>query len=83
MGITDLTYHAFQAVMWSKSISMGDQLDLDNPFSWEKVVLNIPGTKEYDYQQPWVFKKRVDGLLAVDLLISVENRQTIGPTKTL
>ena len=44
MGLTDSPYHACQTVMWDKSISMGYILDLDDPFAWDKVVLNFPGT---------------------------------------
>ena len=45
MGLTDFPYHACQAVTWAKCIAMGDLLDPNNPFAWEKVVLNLPGTK--------------------------------------
>ena len=44
--LTDSPYHACQAVTWDKCIAMGDRLDSNNPFSLEKVVLNLPGTKE-------------------------------------
>ena len=44
-------------------------------------MLNLPGTKEYDCQRPWVFKKRVDELL--DLFIYVDNDQPIGSTNKL
>ena len=50
-------------------------------YSWEKVVLNLPDTKEYDCQSPWVFKKRVDGLLDADLFIYMEYGRPIGTTK--
>ena len=45
MGITDLTYHEYQAVTWDKCIPMGDQIDWNNSFAWDKVVLNLPGTE--------------------------------------
>ena len=41
MGITDLTYHECQAVMWDKCI----QIDWNNSFAWDKVVLKLPGTE--------------------------------------
>ena len=34
VGLTYLTYHACQAVMWDKCIAMGDQLDPNNMFAW-------------------------------------------------
>ena len=44
MGITDSPYYACQVVTWDKCISMGDQIDRNNSFAWDKVVLNLPGT---------------------------------------
>ena len=43
MGITGSPYHACQVVTWAKSIAMGDRINQNNPFAWEKVVLNLPG----------------------------------------
>ena len=83
MGLTDPPYHACQAVTWAKCIAMGDRLDSNNNFAWEKVVLNLSGTEEYDCQSSWVFKKRVDGLLDSDLSIYVEDGRPIGPTHNL
>ena len=44
IGLTESYYHACQAVMWSKSIAMVDQLVLKNTFIWKKLVLKFPGT---------------------------------------
>ena len=82
MGPTESPYHACQAVTWAKSISMGDRLESNNHFAWDKVVLNLPVTKEYDFQRPWLFKKVFDGLLAMDLFIYVDYGQPNGPTGT-
>ena len=82
-GIIDFPYHACQAMTWDKCISTRYRLGANNPFSWEKVVLKLPETEEYDCQRPWVFKKIVDGLLAADLFIYVNNGMPIGPTETL
>ena len=46
-------------------------------------MLNLPVTKEYDCQRPWVFNKRVDGLLVVYSFIYMYYGRPIGPTKTL
>ena len=32
MGLTDLPYNACQAVIWYKSVALGDILSLKNPF---------------------------------------------------
>ena len=62
---------------------MGDQLESNNTFAWEKVVLNLLGNKEYDCQRPWVFKQRVHGMLAEELFIYVDYGWPIGPTEKL
>ena len=81
MGLTDSPYHACQAVKWAKCIAMGDRLDSNNPFVWDKVVLNLLGSEEYDRHISWVFKQRVDGFLDVDLLIYVDSGRPIGSNK--
>ena len=43
----------------------------------------MPRTEEYYCKIPWVFKKIVDGLLAAELFIYVDNGRTIRYTKTL
>ena len=48
MGFTDLSYHAYHAVAWPKCIDMGDRLEPNNPFAWDRMVLNLPGAEEYD-----------------------------------
>ena len=45
--------------------------------------MNLPGTKEYEYQWPWVSKQRVDQMLAADLIIYVDNEWPIRYTKKL
>ena len=52
MGLTDLPYHACQAVTWANCIAMGDRLHSNNTFTWYKVVLNLPVTEEYDCHRP-------------------------------
>ena len=83
MGLTDSPYHACQAVTWAKGIVMGDSIDSNNTFAWDKMVLKLPGTEGYDCHRPWVFNQRVDGLLVEDLFIYVDYGRPIGTTKDL
>ena len=62
---------------------MGHQIDSNNPFSLEKVVLKLLGNKKYDCQRPWEFKQRVDVLLDAELFIYVDYGRPIRPTKNL
>ena len=45
MGLRYSPYHACQEVTWGKDILTGDSRDPNNPFGWEKLVRNIPGTE--------------------------------------
>ena len=56
MGLTDFPYHTCQAVTWSKKLALGNIKDKKNPFKWEKVVNNSPGTSTYDFFWPLVYK---------------------------
>ena len=83
MGLTYSPYRAWQAVTWAKCIAMGERLKSNNPSAWDKVVLDLPGVEEYDSHRPFMFKQRVDGLLAAYLFIYMDNGRPIGPTKDL
>ena len=48
MKLTDSLYHECQTATLAKRMAMGDQLELNNNFAWEKVVMKLTGTKEYD-----------------------------------
>ena len=47
MGLIDLPNHACQVVKWAKSVALGDRKSLNNPFGWDKVVVNLPVTTTY------------------------------------
>ena len=62
---------------------MGERLKSNNPSAWDKVVLDLPGVEEYDSHRPFIFKQRVDGLLAAYLFIYMDDGRPIGPTEDL
>ena len=62
---------------------MGDRLDANNMFAWDKVVLNLLGKEEYDCHITWLFNQKDDGLLVADILIYVDDERLIGPTEDL
>ena len=43
MGLMDSPYHAYQAVTYAKSIYLGDRRDYDDPFSWDRLAVNLLG----------------------------------------
>ena len=51
----------------------GDWWDHSNPFHWEKVTYNLPGTKDYRAGLPWVMKVRLDSHLASEVYVYVND----------
>lgn len=45
MGFRCSPYIATQTFAWSKEIVVGDLSDLNNPFAWDEIKLNLPGTE--------------------------------------
>ena len=37
-------------------IIKGDRFDPSNPFAWDKVILNFPGSESYDTSMPRAYK---------------------------
>ena len=78
MGLTDSPYRSVQPLMWAKELIMGDGKG-NGPYRWDRVELNLPGSAGYDPRRPWVAKVRVDGSLASDLFIYMDDgRVTAG-----
>lgn len=64
MGLCSSPYITTKMVLLADEMVTGDRLDVSNPFHWEGVHLNLPGDPHYDPSQPWVAKRRKDGVLA-------------------
>ena len=58
--------------------AMGDRRDIDNPFHWERVVLNLPCSLTYDPSLPRVLKLRNDNELATDQKTYVDDIHVVG-----
>jgi hypothetical protein len=82
MGLKSSPYQAVQAMGVAEEFIRGDRLDPDNVFRWDKVVLNLPGSNDYDVSKPWVYKMRSDdGRIAADLFVFVDDLRPTGPSK--
>jgi hypothetical protein len=80
MGLKSSPYPAVQAVMVAKEVVMGDPADRKNAFRWDRVRMNLPGSKRYDPSLPWVSKVRPsDGEITCDLFIYVEDGRVAVP----
>jgi hypothetical protein len=82
MGLRSSPYQAVQAMGVAEEFIRGDRLDPTNVYRWDKVVLNLPGSNDYDVTKPWVYKMRSDdGRIAADLFIFVDDLRPTGPSK--
>ena len=56
MGFKPSPYVTTQTFAWSEEIILGNHLDETNPFFWNEVKMNFPGSTGYDPAMPWVYK---------------------------
>ncbi len=56
----------------------GNRRDPRNPYRWDKVKLNLPGSKGYRSDLPWVMKVRSDGHLAAEIFVYVDDGRLTG-----
>ena len=56
MGFRASPYMAVRFYYLAEEVIIGDPEDLDNPLSWQAVILNLPGMKNFDPRKPWVFR---------------------------
>ena len=83
MGLRDSPYRSLQWQARLKLELYGDRRLRANPFHWERVIFNLPGSKGYRADLPWVFKLRWDGKLGVEVFVYVDDGRAIGPTEFL
>jgi hypothetical protein len=61
-------------------LAKGGPTEPNNPFSWNKVVLNLPGSKSYNPARPRVMKLTALGNLTADLVTFYDDGRVFGPT---
>jgi hypothetical protein len=83
MGLRDSPYWSLQWQTRLKLELYGNRWALDNPFHWDRVVFNLPGSKGYRADLPWVMKIRWDGELAAEVFVHVDDGHATGPTEFL
>ena len=49
IGLTNYPYHSCQEVTLYKGIDLGDRRDCNNPFNWDRVVVNLPKLEANKY----------------------------------
>jgi hypothetical protein len=82
MGLKPSPYQAVQGMMVAEQVIKENYSDPSNPFRWDTVRMDLPGTKNYDPALPWVSKIRLgDNNIACDIVIYVDDLRVTGPTK--
>jgi hypothetical protein len=77
MGFTASPYTCFQGACRGKRVTLGDRGDESTVFHWERVVVNLPGTWDYDPTWPRLCKIRCDGNIAGDLVIYIDDVRVV------
>ncbi len=78
MGIRDSPYQSLQWQMRLKFEIYRDQKDTVNPFHWDRVELNLPGSRGYRLDLPWVMKIRKNSHLVVEIFVYVDDGRPTG-----
>ena len=78
MGLGDSPYRCIQWMVRLKMVAYRVPRDRTNPFHWERVELNLPGSPTYRPFLPWVMKIRWDRHLAAELYKYVDDARVMG-----
>ena len=57
MGFRSSPYIACKLFGWTLDVVKGDRLDVENPFRWNRININLPGSDGYNPTKPWIAKQ--------------------------
>jgi hypothetical protein len=91
MGFDASPYNSIKMALIAKEVCRGNQHKRGvgqvgkelNPFQWQYIQLNLPGTRAYDPCLSWISKMRSDGRVACDIFAFVDDKRVTGPDKDL
>ncbi len=83
MGLQDSPYRSLQWQVRLKLEVYGDRQAPSNPFHWERVEFNLPGSKGYRLDLPWIMKIRADRFLAAEIFVYVDNCRVVAHSADL
>ena len=75
MGFKSSPYNSVKMYLIAEEVIRGDRTDERNPFRWDHVDLNLPGSKNYTPSKAWISKRRKDGSLASDIVVFVDDKR--------
>jgi hypothetical protein len=80
MGFHPSPYYAVRFYYWVEEIIRGDCQAPGNPLRWDRVVLNLPGSREFDPSLPRVAKwNDLWNAIAGDVIAFVDDLRASGP----
>ena len=81
MGLRDSPYRSIQLLIRLKIKAYGNRWDRSDPFYWETVIYNLPGTKGYTPGLPCVMKVRFNSHLACEVYMYMHNYRVRGHSR--
>jgi hypothetical protein len=74
MGSRPSPYNAVLFYYFAEEFIQGSSEDKNNPFVWDKLLLNLPGSPTFDHTQPKVMKwDSMSKWIACDLVVFVDD----------
>ncbi len=91
MGFAASPYNSIKMALIAEEVCRGNQhkrgVGRDgkelNPFQWQLVRLNLPGTRAYGPCLAWISKIRSDGRATCNIFAFVDNERVTGPDENL
>ena len=83
MGLRPPPYNSMQGALIAKQIIMGDPADEGNPFAWDRIEPNFPGTDNYDASKLWIQKLCKVGKSAFGLAQYIDDLRIMVASRVL
>jgi hypothetical protein len=81
MGARASPYSSVRFFYLAEEFCRGNHTDIDNPLRWDVIVLNLPGSPEYDPTKPRLYKwDAINHRIAGDLSTFVDDLRISGQT---
>ena len=82
MGLLSSPWVTTRLFAWAMEVIKGDRKDKGNPFHWNRVVMNCPGTDDYTPSMPRLYKwSDVWNAIAGDVRTYVDDSRTVGSSE--
>jgi len=78
MGIKSSPHGCTKMEMLGEELAKGDSSVASNPFAFQSIRLNLPGSPDYSLALPWVSKVCSTGRIAADVKTYVDDKRVTG-----